>query len=74
MGSYRICTVALSPFESLETSLQNTALFPANKEKLEEKELRERYLKPFVTKVKYSTPLFYGFLFSVNTKVAATET
>lgn len=40
MGSHRTHTVAVSSFESLEASLQNTALFPAHKEELDEKEHR----------------------------------
>lgn len=40
MGSHRIRIVAVSSFESLEASLQNTALFPAHKEKLGEKDHR----------------------------------
>lgn len=57
MGSYRIHTVALLPSESLEASLQNTALFPAHKEKAGGKRASCAYLKPFVIKVKYNTPL-----------------
>lgn len=53
----RTRTVAVSPFESLEASLQNTALFPAHKQKLDQKRASCAYLKPFVIKVKYSSPL-----------------
>lgn len=74
MGSYKIRTVALSPFQSLEASLQNTALFPAHKEKAGGKRASCAYPKPFVIKVKYNTPLSYRFFLSVNIKVAGSET
>lgn len=74
MGSLRTRTAALSPFGSLEASLQSTALFPTHKEKPEGKRASCAHLKPSVIQVKYSAPPAYGFFFSVNKKVAGSET
>lgn len=74
MGSHKTGTVALLPFESLEARLQNTALFPAHKERAGGKRASCAYLKPFVIKVKYDTPLPYRFFLSVNIQVAGSGT
>lgn len=47
--------------------------FLHTKKRLEEKRASCAYRKPFVIKVKYSSPLSYRFFFSVNIKVAGCE-
>lgn len=57
----------------LEASLQNTALFPAHKEKVGGKRASCAYPNPLSLKLSIAH-LSHRFFFSVNIKVACSET